>query len=46
MTLRWEIFPSGLDAAAGFYTLVLRFSVTKDQRHHPSAYVSMPSVAP
>ena len=39
MTLRCEIFPSGLDAAAGLYTRVLRFSVTKDQRHHPGAYV-------
>ena len=41
MTLRCEIFPSGLDAAAGLHTRVLRFSVTKNQRHHPSAYVSM-----
>jgi lactoylglutathione lyase len=41
MTLRCEIFPSDLDAAVDFYTRVLRFSVTKDQRHHPSAYVSM-----
>jgi lactoylglutathione lyase len=41
MTLRFEIFPSHLDAAADFYTRVLRFSVTKDQRNDPSAYVSM-----
>ena len=41
MTLRFEIFPSDLDAAVDFYTRVLRFSVTKDQRHDPSAYVSM-----
>ncbi len=41
MTLRCEIFPSDLDAAVDFYTRVLRFNVTKDQRHHASAYVSM-----
>jgi lactoylglutathione lyase len=41
MTLRFEIFPSDLDAAVDFYTRVLRFSVTKDQRHDPSGYVSM-----
>jgi len=32
MTLRCEIFPSDLDSAVDFYTRVLRFSVTKDQR--------------
>jgi lactoylglutathione lyase len=41
MTLRFEIFPSDLDAVVEFYTRVLRFSVTKDQRAEPSAYVSM-----
>ncbi len=41
MTLRCEIFPSDLDAAVDFYTRVLRFNATKDQRHHTSAYVSM-----
>jgi lactoylglutathione lyase len=41
MTLRCEIFPLDLDAAVDFYTRVLRFNVTKDQRHHPSAYVAM-----
>ena len=41
MTLRCEIFPSGVDAAAGFYTRVLRLSVTMNQRHHPGAYVSV-----
>jgi len=41
MTLRCEIFPSDLDAAVDFYTRVLRSAVTKDQRHHPNAYVSM-----
>jgi lactoylglutathione lyase len=41
MTLRFEIFPSDLDEVVDFYTRVLRFGVTKDQRHEPSAYVSM-----
>jgi lactoylglutathione lyase len=41
MTLRFEIFPSDLDVVVDFYTRVLRFGVTKDQRHDPNAYVSM-----
>ncbi len=41
MTLRVEIFPSDLDEVVDFYTRVLRFGVTKDQRHDPNAYVSM-----
>jgi predicted enzyme related to lactoylglutathione lyase len=41
MTLRFEIFPADLDAAVDFYTRVLRFSVTKDQRGDPAAYVAM-----
>jgi predicted enzyme related to lactoylglutathione lyase len=41
MTLRFEIFPSDLDPVVDFYTRVLRFSVSKDQRDEPSAYVSM-----
>jgi predicted enzyme related to lactoylglutathione lyase len=41
LTLRFEIFPSDLDEVVDFYTRVLRFGVTKDQRHEPSAYVSM-----
>jgi lactoylglutathione lyase len=41
MTLRFEIFPSDLDEVVDFYTRVLGFGVTKDQRHEPSAYVSM-----
>ena len=41
MTLRCEIFPSDLDATVDFYTRVLRFAVTKDQRQHPNAYVAM-----
>jgi lactoylglutathione lyase len=41
MTLRCEIFPPDLDAAVDFYTRVLRFSVTKDQRDDPRAYISL-----
>ncbi len=41
MTLRFEIFPADLDAVVDFYTRVLLFTVTKDQRHDPSAYVSL-----
>jgi len=41
MTLRFEIFPADLGAAVDFYTRVLRFTVTKDQRHDPSGYVSL-----
>ena len=41
MTLRCEIFPLDLDAAVDFYTRVLHFNVTKDQRHHPGAYLAM-----
>jgi hypothetical protein len=41
MTLRVEIFPSDLDEVVDFYTRVLRFGVTKDQRHDPSGYVAM-----
>jgi lactoylglutathione lyase len=41
MTLRFEIFPFDLDEVVDFYARVLRFGVTKDQRHEPSAYVSM-----
>jgi lactoylglutathione lyase len=41
MTLRFEIFPNDLDAVVDFYTRVLCFSVTKDQRNDPNAYVSL-----
>jgi lactoylglutathione lyase len=41
MTLRFEIFPDDLDAFVDFYTRVLRFVVTKDQRSDPSPYVSL-----
>ena len=40
-TLRFEIFPDDLDAIVDFYTRVLRFTVTKDQRGDPSPYVSL-----
>ncbi len=41
MTLRFEIFPADLDAVVVFYTQVVSFTVTKDQRHAPSPYVSL-----
>ncbi len=41
MTLRFEVFSDDLDAAVDFYTRVLRFAVTKDQRGEPSGYVAM-----
>lgn len=40
MTLRFEIFPSDLDATAGFYTRVLRFEVTADRRAEPEPYMA------
>jgi lactoylglutathione lyase len=41
MTVRYEIFPDDLDATVDFYTRVLGFSVTKDERDAPEAYVAM-----
>jgi lactoylglutathione lyase len=41
MTVRYEIFPDDLDATVDFYTRVLGFAVTKDQRDAPHAYVAM-----
>jgi lactoylglutathione lyase len=41
MTLRVELFPEDLDATVDFYTIVLGFAVTKDERAEPSAYVSL-----
>lgn len=41
MTLRVEIFPDDLDVIVDFYTKVLGFTVTRDQRAGPSAYVSL-----
>ncbi|HXW80689.1 MAG TPA: VOC family protein [Acidimicrobiales bacterium] len=40
MTLRFEIFPSDLDATADFYTRVLRFEVTADRRDDPVPYMA------
>jgi lactoylglutathione lyase len=40
MTLRFEIFPSDLDAIVNFYVGVLHFTVVKDQRHERYPYVS------
>ncbi|MGH3277811.1 MAG: VOC family protein [Trebonia sp.] len=39
MSLRVEIFPDDLDATVDFYTNVLGFTVMKDERAEPSAYV-------
>jgi len=41
MTLRYEIFPQDLDAIVDFYARVLGFSVAKDQRGDPDAYVAL-----
>ena len=41
MTLRIETFPQDLDAVVDFYTRILGFSVTKDQRHGPQLYVAL-----
>ena len=41
MTLRCEIFPEDLDAIVDFYSRVLSFSVTKDQRGDQNAYVAL-----
>jgi lactoylglutathione lyase len=41
MTLRVEIFPDDLDVTVDFYTNVLGFTVTKDERARPGAYVSL-----
>jgi catechol 2,3-dioxygenase-like lactoylglutathione lyase family enzyme len=41
MTLRFEIFPRDLDATVDFYTRILGFGVTKDERDDPEAYVAL-----
>ena len=41
LTMRFEIFPDDLDATVDFYTRVLRFTVTKDERDDPGPYVSL-----
>ena len=39
MTVRFELFPSDLDATADFYTRVLRFNIVSDRRHDPQPYM-------
>lgn len=41
MTLRVEIFPDDLDATVSFYADVLGFTMTRDERAGPAAYVSL-----
>jgi predicted enzyme related to lactoylglutathione lyase len=41
MTLRFEIFPDDLDVIVDFYTRVLHFRLTTDERSEPNAYVSL-----
>jgi lactoylglutathione lyase len=41
MSLRFEIFPRDLDATVDFYTRVLGFALTRDQRREPAAYVAL-----
>ncbi|MGH3499929.1 MAG: VOC family protein [Nocardioidaceae bacterium] len=41
MTLRFEIFPSDLDATADFYTRVLGFHVVSDRRGEASPYLAL-----
>jgi lactoylglutathione lyase len=41
MTLRCEIFPHDLDAVVDFYTRVLGFRVTQDERGDPEPYVAL-----
>ena len=40
MTLRFEIFPSDLDATADFYTRVLGFHITDDRRAEAEPYIA------
>ena len=41
MTLRFEIFPSDLEATVDFYTRVLRFEVSADRRREPQPYIEL-----
>jgi len=41
MALRVELFPGDLDATVDFCTNVPGFTVTKDERAEPSAYMSL-----
>ena len=40
-SLRFEIFPSDLDATVDFYTRVLGFVVTRDERQQPTPYLAL-----
>jgi predicted enzyme related to lactoylglutathione lyase len=39
--MRFEIFPDDLDVIADFYTRVLLFRLTADQRDEPAPYLSL-----
>lgn len=41
MTLRFEVFPTDLDATADFYTRVLGFSLLSDQRGAKNPYLAL-----
>jgi lactoylglutathione lyase len=41
MTLRFEIFPDDLDVIVDFYSRILLFRLTVDQRDEPDPYVSL-----
>jgi len=41
MTVRFEIFPTDLDATADFYTRVLGFSLVSDQRGAKDPYLAL-----
>ena len=40
MSVRFEIFPSDLDATVDFYTRVLGFDIASDRRDGPEPYVA------
>ena len=40
-TLRCEIFPADLDATVSFYVSVLGFTLVRDERDQPAAYVAL-----
>lgn len=41
MSVRFEIFPSDLDATADFYTRVLGFNIAADRRQQPQPYLAV-----
>lgn len=41
MSVRFEIFPSDLDATAHFYTTVLGFTVVRDERRNRYPYLAL-----